>query len=275
MGLTAAVYSLSDVGRFFFGRVTEDRRSHSGNTAFLPEQDGLRELLPEADYERLLAELALTPSTADDDPPDERLAADGDRGLGDAPSQAATGMVVLNREWKIQSANPGMADITGYSADELMGVPIVSFADGGQRREMIRGLRMVSEGVVTSYRSQCRLIRKDRSPVWLRTCSSRLDARDGAHVLVLSEDITAEVAARERLTWQATHDTLTGLPNRARFEESLKSAIQKVDIEGPEVVSFASVSISTGFKTMNDSDRTRRGGRRHSAASGGQVKGES
>jgi diguanylate cyclase (GGDEF)-like protein/PAS domain S-box-containing protein len=229
MGL-AALYSLSGASR----RILSER------AGFLPEEDGLRELLPEADYERLLAELEASPAMDDSQP------------AAGAPSDAATGMVILDREWRIQSANGGMADITGYAADELTGMRIVSLGDEGQREEMIRGLRMVSESVVTSYRSEYRLIRKDRSPVWLRCCSSRVDARDDAHhILVLTEDITADVAARERLAWQATHDTLTGLPNRARFVETLQNAIQRADAEDRDV---AVICLDLdGFKVINHS----------------------
>jgi diguanylate cyclase (GGDEF)-like protein/PAS domain S-box-containing protein len=185
----------------------------------------LKELLTEADYERLLAKLDSTPATGD----------------------AATGMMILDREWKIQSANRGMAEITGYAAGELVGMPIVSLGDEAQREETIRGLRMVSEGEVTSYRSECRLIRKDRSPVWLQCCSSWVDS----HILISIEDITAEVEARERLAWHAMHDALTGLPNRARFEEALRSAIQKA-VPGEPEVALICLDLD-GFKAINKS----------------------
>jgi diguanylate cyclase (GGDEF)-like protein/PAS domain S-box-containing protein len=214
----AALCSLSGTSRRFLNE----------RARFLPEEDGLRELLPEADYERLLAELDAAP----------------------APGEAATGTVILDREWKIQSADGGMAEITGYTTDELTGMRIVSLGDDGQREEMIRGLRMVSESVVPSYCSEYRLIRKDRSPVWLRCCSSRVDARDDAHqILVVSEDITADVAARERLSWQSAHDSLTGLPNRARFVESLQNAIRRAEAEDREL---ALICLDLdGFKAIN------------------------
>ena len=220
------------------------RRSAGGGAEFVPEEAGLRELLAEDDYERLLAELDARPATDEKTAPDE--------GPASTPGDAATGMVILDREYKIQSANGGMADITGYGADELTGMRIVSLGDEGQREEMTRGLRMVSENVVTSYRSEYRLIRKDRSPVWLRCCSSRVDGRDDAHqILLLSEDITANVAARERLVWQARHDTLTGLPNRVRFVEGLQSAIQKADVQGR---GLALICLDLdGFKVINHS----------------------
>ena len=199
MGVAAAVYSISGLGRVFTARRAETR---------------------------------LSPHVL-------------------VPEPASMGMVILDREWKIQSANREMAEITGFSAGELMGMSIVSLGDEAGREETIRGLRMVSEKVVTSYRSECRLIRKDRSPVWLRCSSSRVDAHDDARILILSENITAEVAPRERLTWQAMHDTLTGLPNRAGFEEALRNAIQQAD-SGDAEVALICLDLD-GFKTVNKS----------------------
>jgi diguanylate cyclase (GGDEF)-like protein/PAS domain S-box-containing protein len=260
MGFAAAVYSISGVGSLFRPRLEIRRGTHRGTLDFVPEQHGLRELFPEDDYERLLAELEATPATPDADfdagfDPNAVPARDDDQRLSHALSDAAMGMLILDREWKIQSANRGMEEITGYTAGELVGMPIVSLGDEAQREETIRGLRMVSEKVVSSYRSECRLIRKDRSPVWLRSCSSRVDARHDSNgdsqIVVLSENITAEVAARERLAWQAMHDTLTGLPNRARFEEALRSAIQNADPGDPEV---ALICLDLdGFKAVNTS----------------------
>jgi diguanylate cyclase (GGDEF)-like protein/PAS domain S-box-containing protein len=245
MGFAAAVYSISGLGRLFRagqGQLERVRqRSQRDSLDFVPEEHGLRELLAAADYDRVLAELEATP------------ASDDDFGNQDVqqPVRPSMGMVILDREWKIQSANREMAEISGYAAGELMGMPIVSLGDEAQREETIRGLRMVSEKVVTSYRSECRLIRKDRSPVWLRCCSSRVDARDDSHILILSENITAEVAARERLAWQAEHDTLTGLPNRAGFEEALRTAIQKA-VPGDAEIAIICLDLD-GFKAINKS----------------------
>ena len=243
MGFAAALYSMSGMSRFY-GRWVNNWQSDSGGADFLPEPHGLREPLPHGDYDREFARLERNTPAGD---VDERLA--------NALSDSAMGLVILDREWKIQSANRGMAEITGYTADELEGMSLVSWGDEGQREETSRGLRRVSEGVVASYRSECRMIRKDRTPVWLRWCGSRLVAAGGdqedGRILLLSEDITAVVAARERLAWQAAHDSLTGLPNRALFVESLKRAIQKAIPEAAEVALLC-LDLD-GFKAVNES----------------------
>jgi len=79
---------------------------------------------------------------------------------------------------------------------------------------------------------------------------SRLDHRTWVtHVL----DITARKRAESALSWQANHDPLTGLPNRALFEERLRGAISRRragDDSGRVAVLFVDLD---DFKVVNDS----------------------
>ena len=71
--------------------------------------------------------------------------------------------------------------------------------------------------------------RGDGRRIWLRTSSRRLDSEHhyGTVNLISFSDITAERVARERLIHRATHDALTGLPNRLavlnRIADSLRA----------------------------------------------------
>ncbi|QJU58911.1 EAL domain-containing protein [Sphingomonas sp. AP4-R1] len=62
---------------------------------------------------------------------------------------------------------------------------------------------------------------------WLRTDGWRIEAPSGRldRILVTVRDVTEERTAEERIRWTATHDTLTGLPNRASFTDQLDMAI--------------------------------------------------
>jgi diguanylate cyclase (GGDEF)-like protein/PAS domain S-box-containing protein len=64
--------------------------------------------------------------------------------------------------------------------------------------------------------------RRDGSRMWLAMNARRLnpDEGDRSAVLVSMRDITATRSTTERLTHQATHDSLTGLPNRAHLVET-------------------------------------------------------
>lgn len=68
----------------------------------------------------------------------------------------------------------------------------------------------------------------DGARVWLSVSSCLLDPADPQHsaVLVTFTDITAERDAYADLTYQASHDPLTGLPNRAQIEPRIAAAMQ-------------------------------------------------
>ncbi|UPO87171.1 EAL domain-containing protein [Niallia sp. Man26] len=70
-----------------------------------------------------------------------------------------------------------------------------------------------------------------------------------AGVFVISKDITNAIASNERIQFLAYHDSLTGLANRAYFEESLRKGIKSAK-SGLMAVIFIDFD---RFKVINDS----------------------
>ena len=67
----------------------------------------------------------------------------------------------------------------------------------------------------------------------------------------LNEQLEQKVAERtEHLAWQANHDTLTGLPNRALLEERLDHAIARSQ-RTPSMLAVLFIDLD-GFKAVND-----------------------
>jgi diguanylate cyclase (GGDEF)-like protein len=64
------------------------------------------------------------------------------------------------------------------------------------------------------------------------------------------EDVSAERAQREALTWASSHDPLTGLANRAAFERELSAAL---DNRRDEAASVLFIDLDR-FKQVNDED---------------------
>ena len=98
-----------------------DHKAPSDHTApphpqppFQSDTDGLRELLPAPEYERLLADLLERPGDGYG-PPDSGALTDAEQRLRCAFSETALGMVILDGQWNIRSANQGQADMTGYT----------------------------------------------------------------------------------------------------------------------------------------------------------------
>lgn len=98
-----------------------------------------------------------------------------------------------------------------------------------------------------------RYIHADGSVIWIHDRSRVVRDPDGRPLFVqgVMFDITAQKEAELRIQHMAYHDALTGLPNRAMFEEHLGLAIARAKRNAASVaVLFMDLD---GFKDVNDS----------------------
>jgi len=97
-----------------------------------------------------------------------------------------------------------------------------------------------------------RRIPLDGPATYVRVSGTPIRARDGslAGYRGVGRDITQQRGAEERIRYLATHDELTGLPNRVWFGELLQLAIQTAQRHGRK---FAVLFIDLDqFKSIND-----------------------
>jgi diguanylate cyclase (GGDEF)-like protein len=86
-------------------------------------------------------------------------------------------------------------------------------------------------------------------PIWFHMQASRVE--NSGRVVVSHIDVTERVRSQQALVWRASHDDLTGLPNRACMLEQIGEALSEYRSAGP---SFGLLFIDLdGFKTVNDS----------------------
>ncbi|WP_299954189.1 bifunctional diguanylate cyclase/phosphodiesterase [uncultured Modestobacter sp.] len=81
---------------------------------------------------------------------------------------------------------------------------------------------------------------------WYHLQASRAD--ESGRVVVTHTDVTSRVAAERASAWQARHDHLTELPNRAHLHHLIDAELARAD-RGPVAVLFLDVD---GFKDVND-----------------------
>src|SRR5665647_281042 len=117
--------------------------------------------------------------------------------------------------------------------------------------EVLRARTRVIAG--SSDTSKLRLVRADGATVWVRRVTVLLHDGDGQAnlVMVQAEDITAEHEAQEALTYQAFHDPLTGLHNRAWVLDILAVDLRTAKRLGHSVGALF-VDLDN-FKVVNDS----------------------
>ena len=137
------------------------------------------------------------------------------------------GVVILGADGRPEMANPAAENILGTRVDELLGVyQVARVVDiplyepderrlSGDEHPIVQTLKT---GVALSGRI-LGFDRIDGRRVWLSGSCRLLDPADPPHssVIITLHDITDQHVARQHLTYQATHDALTGLPNRTHI----------------------------------------------------------
>lgn len=118
--------------------------------------------------------------------------------------------------------NHAFHEITGYTSEEIL----------GRNCRLLQGEGTDSHAVATVRRHLAeqrevnvtlRNYRKDGTSFWndLRISPVRDSSGNLTHFVGLMNDISERIAHEEQLTYNASHDQLTGLPNRSMLEDRL------------------------------------------------------
>jgi diguanylate cyclase (GGDEF)-like protein len=120
-----------------------------------------------------------------------------------------------------------------------------SIADDATTRQRIAELRELSLGLrpIVSADFALSTVGGRR---WFHLQASRAD--DSGRVVVTHTDVTSRVEAEQASAWQARHDHLTELPNRAHLHHLITAELRRRD-RGAVAVLFLDVD---GFKDVND-----------------------
>jgi len=160
----------------------------------------------------------------------------------------ADAVVIVDHQGRIAFLNPIAAHLTGWRESESLGRPLadrIRFADAQGRSVELLGDGGASDVTLLLRRDgHAVLVESDVEPI--------LDAageRRGA--VITFRNVTAAKRLTDELTWQATHDSLTGLSNRRAFESRLKRAVASAAQQGAR---HALLYLDLDrFKAVNDS----------------------
>lgn len=166
---------------------------------------------------------------------------------------APIGMVLVDLTGRIIQANRSYCEMLGYTEDALRALTVAELThpdDTDSSREFFR--RAVTRQL-TSHRVEKRYVHADGHPVWVSLSVSEVKgpAGDIAHFIGQIQDISAQKEAEEKLTRQALHDPLTGLPNRSLLLDRLRQALARSS-RGPTTVTVMFLDLDN-FKLVNDS----------------------
>lgn len=164
---------------------------------------------------------------------------------------AAIGIGIADLEGNILQTNNALLRMFGLTEEAIRGRRVTEWThpeDAPQTwtlyDELVRGER-------EHYHVEKAFSRTDGTVLWTNLTVSLLRDADGSpqYQLALMEDTTERRLLNLRLRYEATHDALTGLPNRTFFFERLEKALG-----AGEGQRFGLCYLDLdGFKTVNDS----------------------
>jgi PAS domain S-box-containing protein/diguanylate cyclase (GGDEF)-like protein len=142
---------------------------------------------------------------------------------------AVVGMGIFTLDGTVLSVNPMGAKMLGYEVSELIGTKVRDIMAPEFREQHIQQIATLPDSPATSYVAERRVIRKDGTAAWVRNSVTLMKPDGGeAHYFSISEEITLQKEAHDRLAYLANYDPVTNLPNRRFFEEQLVTALKPV-----------------------------------------------
>jgi diguanylate cyclase (GGDEF)-like protein len=189
------------------------------------------------------------------------LLADSGAAVYEASSGNAALALCLDHEFALILLDVNMPDMDGFEVAFLIGederlrdMPIIfvtaAYADDINR---VRGYHFGAVDYIEKpindmiLQSKVRVfLELYRARAQLKATLAELEERNAQ----LNVEIAERLRIEERIRHQATHDMLTGLPNRMLFHDRLVTAMQRVPRHGP---GFALALLDVdGFKGVND-----------------------
>ena len=136
--------------------------------------------------------------------------------------------IMITRNGRFELAGRHLCQMFGYSEAELLTLPTYSIYRSREAYVDI-GHRMRAELTEHGhFDGELLMRRKSGAEFWVHMLGRAVIPGDqGAGTIWILEDISLAREARDKLSWTATHDSLTGLVNRKEFEARLDLAMSQ------------------------------------------------
>ena len=153
---------------------------------------------------------------------------------------------------RFQRVNAAMCRITGYTDGELIGTSFRVVNQSEHHDESAEMLERMAAGAIDHWEAEKHFRHACGDERWVHIHASVARGADGqaAYCIFQVLDITDRKRAEARLTHNALHDPLTGLPNRTLLVENLKRAIDRA-ARAQRQVALLFIDLDD-FKTVND-----------------------
>ena len=182
---------------------------------------------------------------------DETIRRRAEQRFGTVVASMHEGVVVVDANGVVESANPAAVRMFGGA---IVGIAVTRLAlCDSEGHAVAESEHPIARTLATGESVTRQILRLDPGGrnLWLSVSCRQLDPGETHSAVVMSfADITEQTIAGERLRYDATHDALTGLANRATIVSLLDAVLAEEDRTSLIAVHFIDVD---RFKIINDS----------------------
>jgi diguanylate cyclase (GGDEF)-like protein/PAS domain S-box-containing protein len=166
-------------------------------------------------------------------------------------------VITTDADGRVEYLNPVAEELTGWDSDEAHGRPITEVFQvlSESTRQPIDSpiTRCLREGRVVEMTEPSLLVNRRGQEISMQDSAAPIRDRGGRliGVVMVFHDVSQERRLQRALSYQATHDALTGLINRREFESRITESLQSMrnDPEARHVVLYLDLD---QFKVVND-----------------------
>lgn len=165
-------------------------------------------------------------------------------------------VIATDAQGKITLLNPVAEKLTGWSTYEAQGKPIEQvfhIINQDTRQKVSNPVdEVLAEGVVVGLASHTVLISREGHECPIEDSAAPIRAQDGSLVgcVLVFHDVTEKHKLLEKVSWQAGHDALTGLPNRALLNDRIQQAVAHAE-RSKRLLAVCFLDLDK-FKPVND-----------------------
>ena len=172
--------------------------------------------------------------------------------LSSAIEQTDDLVVIADKDGLVEYVNPSFEKTTGYMLEEIVGKKS-NFMQSPMHDEQFNKNLWETINAGKSYNDVFINCRKDGGVYYEEKTITPLfdDKGEIQNFVATGKDITERIKVQDRLQYLATHDILTGLPNRVMLRDRIIHSIDQVDRQDKKVaILFLDLD---RFKMINDS----------------------
>ncbi len=164
-------------------------------------------------------------------------------------------IITIDSSGMVTDVNPATSKTFGYKRSEMVNQDLAELIIPLELRERHRAgiKRLMETGVSTllNSRIETRGLRADGQEIPVELAITRIDDDNGTYFTAFMRDLTEAHELKEELTYQASHDALTGLVNRRAFETHLERVIDESVDDSEHCLLYMDLD---QFKVVNDSN---------------------